>query len=224
MPPQFPALEPGLQMFPTPRATDAPGTIFRVTPAGVRYDVVDLSPLLQPSVSVETFAVLRDSAVRSIDAGVFLRFVTANTAARTSLNRQIATEFMLGGARREKITDQQIDLVLQPRLSEITWRPNDRYYVIRETILADSIRVRVDGGAANQLEQDATFRTLIADSVRVNWNRESSYQLVQKFSPAQRVLYKVDRIEPATEGFGGQPVTRVEYVPVSEPLTFSEVP
>jgi hypothetical protein len=129
---------------------------------------------------------------------------------------------MLGGARREKTTDVEIDRVLRPRLAEIIWRPNDRYYVIRETILVDSMRLKVDRSAANQLDQDASFRTVASDTLRLRWSRDATYQLAQRFAPPQRVMYKVDRIEPTGDAFGGTNVTRVTYVPVAERLIFTE--
>jgi hypothetical protein len=219
-----PVTEPGFQLFPTPRSGDGPGTVFRITPEGVRYDVVDLSGALSPAVTVETYPLLIDSTARSLRGDVLLKFVAAGGRITTQLDRDVRVEFMLGGARREKTTDVEIDRVLRPRLADIIWRPNDRYYVIRETILVDSMRLKIDRSSANQLDQDATFRTVAADTMRLRWSRDATYQLAQRFVPPQRVMYKVDRIEPAADGFGGGTVTTVTYRPVTDRLEFTEGP
>jgi hypothetical protein len=215
-------LDAGFVMFPTPRSSDAPGTVFRIDASGVRFDVLDLSPQLSLATSEETFPELASDGTRTVSSKAFFNFLAAVLPVHVSADRTLNYNFTLAlfGVRRQKTTDVQIDSVLFPQLPNVRWRDDNKYYVIRETIIADSIKYSFDNTSLTALNADANFKTLVGDSTQIKWRSHESYQLAQQFPHAQRVYYKVDQIRSKTGGYGGAPVLAVEHLPVKSELGY----
>jgi len=219
-----PALDPGFIQFPTPRDFDPPGTVFRVDSSGVRFDVVDLSSKLPLTNGEETFPFLSSSGRQSFRSNAFLRFLGAVVGIKVGVasDNIFSAEYGLFGAQRQKTTDADIDPALRTALMDIDWRGGDTYYVIRETVSADSIEYSTNDSVAGALDGDATFRSIAGDTSHVTWNRSARYQLTLRFGHPERVFYKLDRLVPETFHLGGGPITKVRYEPVLQPLTYIE--
>src|SRR5438105_1380430 len=88
----------GFLLEPIPTTADPPGTVFRVDPSGVRFDVADLSRRLPHHVA--DVALPDFASSRKVKGGFFLRFLAPNAvdAAAASAGTVV---FRIRGAKKE---------------------------------------------------------------------------------------------------------------------------
>lgn len=203
-----PSLEPlptgerGLQVFPTARAYDPPGQIFRVDQNGVTYPELDLGLATQrlPD-EFPTFAVSRTSRA-SLVLG-FLGDVVSGTAVG---NRVLNMRMEVSGTSRERLQGVVVDSAVRANLSRLRFDDNSRYYVIREAVVADSVTFVINRAAVDSLGGNAKLQQLAsarADLV-IRASSADTTRLVKRFAQPLRVFYKASLISPGRNLGGGR--------------------
>ena len=135
---QGPVYESGLQIFPSPRTFDAPGTIFRVDPDGIRRNIVDLSGMLKIIPKEEAVPQLAVSGTFSVAA--ILSWLGASVGS-AELERIDSALVYVGGAKREGTTEVSLRPVVDSAAKLIDWTKPGRVYLITETVLADTVKI-----------------------------------------------------------------------------------
>ncbi|MEX2693071.1 hypothetical protein [Rhizobium mongolense] len=207
-----PDLFPEFKMFPSARAFDPPGTVFRIAPDGIRYDVMDLSGELKTSGGDETLP--EQSGNRKITGEAIADFLAGNASASGSGSLNVSLK--LRGGHREKTSDTEIDKVLAKALQGINLRKDSKYYLIRETISATEIEyvlTSTDAQAAGlQVGQSSSPK----GSTKIENSENGETRLVAKFNAPLRVFYKPEQVTFQSSGLTGE--LKVSLDKVSEPL------
>lgn len=216
--------EPGFELFRSPRSSYGLGTIYRVDSVGRVTIVSDtLAKLLEAFSEVRRDAeelprFARDGRFR-IDMGSLAGFL-GSAAGTARFSDTLGLRFSLAGAEREWIPDENFDqrleeyqrgrfnaLALDPDVVITVGkiRPGNRYFVIRETIRADSVdwqfergslaQVGVSGSIAEWLElKDAVAETKGGQTITLS----------QRFRERMRVFYRGDGIRILSSGDSAQ--------------------
>ena len=187
--PNTPSFEAGFQVFPSPRTFDPPGTIIRIDPSGVRYAVADLSGLLKITPREE--AIPRLLVYGEFDVGAFFSWLGAPSGS-AGFNRIDSAVVEVDGARREQTFDVDLARVEDSARSLLDWRKPGRYFLIRETILADSVVIILSRSV--RVATGASFATDSAAKrgVSVSWSPRAATRIGLKFRQPHRVFYKLD--------------------------------
>lgn len=211
---QMPTYEVGLQVFPSPRDFDPPGTVFRIDPDGVFRPIADLSGLLhlQPHEEV----VPRVAVYRGFDIGTLFSWLGASSLG-SKLERVDSAVVDVGGAEREQAFEVDLRRVVDSAARLIDWSKPGRVYVVTETVLADSVAITL--GVSTRL---AVGDSLKADSARargvsVSWTPHAATNLDLKFSRPYRVFYKAEELRPSSR-LEGDSIPKPVRIPVTQPL------
>ena len=207
-----PAVEPGLQLFPTPRDFDAPGTVFRISRDSVRATVVDLSEMLRLRPRMEVIPGLYWKGKRGWGLSKFIGNDSVWSAEAqdsiviqtTGTGREIASDVLLG-----PVVDSAIKLI-----SLGSWRRDNDYYIISETILADSLSYLLDQRVSTKLQGAALH-------AGAYWSKSAQgrRQLIARFDKPLRVFYKVQRLTPHGAALGGG-ILGITLEKVSRPIVW----
>ena len=192
--------EKGLQLFPTARDYDGPGTIFRIDREGARGTAVDLSGMLSLTPRTEVVPTL--SLKDRFTARMLGKYLTDSAYLCDSTRDSIVVSAT--GTRRERATDVQLEAVIDSALKLIRWREDNTYYIITETILADSLNYVFDSHSVADLGGDARLGALARGNARLSWQRDGvNYSLAARFEKPLRVFYKTERLTPQGAALGG---------------------
>jgi len=108
------------------------------------------------------------------------------------------------GTRREIASDVQLKPVVDSALKVISWLPRNNYYIITETVLADSVNYVMDRLAVVDLGGASTIGKLVLGKPSLSWQSDGpKYTLAAKFAKPLRVFYKVERLTPEGAALGG---------------------
>lgn len=218
----LPTGESGLQVFPTARAYDPPGQIFRVDQNGVTYPELDLGLTTQQLPDeFPTFTVSRTSR-----ASLVLAFLGDVFDGGAVSSRVVSMRMEVSGTSRERLQGVVVDSAVRANLPRLRFDANSRYYVIREAVLADSVTFVINRSAVDSLGGSAKLQQL--DSARadlvVRASSADTTRLVKRFSQPLRVFFKASLISP-TRNLGGGRVDSVSFVEMTTPIDVrSEAP
>lgn len=189
---EMPTYERGFQIFPSPRTFDAPGTVFRVDPSGVRRPVADLSGML--------LIIPRDEAVPkltitgNLNIDLFLRWL-GSSRAWGQLQTQDSASVSVSGARREQAFEVDLQRVVDSAAKLIDWGKQGRVYVITETVLADSVEFSLGRSTRAAIGDTLKSDSAAANSIAVRWTPQSSTaHLALRFKQPHRIFYKVEQL------------------------------
>ena len=211
---QAPTYERGLQVFPSPRTFDPPGTIFRVDREGVRRPVVDLSGLL--NVVPRDEAVPRLTVYGAFNAGAYFSWLGVS-AVSAELEHLDTAVVEVGGAKREEAFEVDLRRLVDSAAHVIDWRKPGEVYLITETVLADTVDLTLSISI-----RTAVGNTLKADSARargvtVRWTPQSRTHLSLRFGRPYRVFYKAEQLSRSS-GIENDSTPKIRRLPIGRPL------
>jgi hypothetical protein len=201
-------LFPEFLMFPSARTFDPPGTIFRINPDGIRFDVADISQGIRTSTGEEFLP--EQVGRRRVSGETLAGALGKNGSASLRFSGDYHVLLRLAGVLREKTSDWDVDKALPPALRQVNLRRDSRYYIIRETIAAREIDYTLsasDGAAAA-----ANLESHVVGTAKVNVERSGSGEtkLVGRYATPTRILYKLEEIKFESSGIAGNlQLTRV---------------
>ena len=188
--------EHGYQAFSSPRANDAPGTIFRIDRRGVHYTVVESvfsssDPMTTTSCQAAIATVKREAIFNGeMSLPKILKFaggISVDQAKNTKLSLQV----QLADAVIERTSDAAVQEILH-RLNGIKLHERNRYFIIRETVSAKTLTLTVDETTLNELKGSSQS----ALALRVTNSSNGKYSCTINFECPNglRVFYKAEEI------------------------------
>lgn len=217
-------MEPGFIMFPTPRDADPPGTIFRIDAQGVRSEVADISRQLSITVNSEADWSAVESKRRVGEAKISLRRLFAGrvrAGAEGNIDHEIKSDLSLKGVSRERTRDTDVDTLLPRALRNVSFRPNNTYWLIRETISAKEISYTFSDSSLSAASAEGALAGLASAGLGYKWIHTNENRLVQRFPRAYRVLYKAEILRRVGGDLGGG-VARIERDSIEKIPIWSE--
>lgn len=188
----------GFVAFESPRDFDGPGQVYRVDPKGTVYHVGQIK--VQPKAGTEQSKRMSTKANWSLATalkytGASLGGVSPEASAQLSQERSVTIE-------STNITRQYIEDTDKPEqkvtelLAEITYRPDNRYYLIWETAATKEINVVGSRKSLGNAKLQAELQKVISGNAELKYDNEASFSLVAKFPKEMRVWYKPERLQP----------------------------
>lgn len=198
----------GFKPFASARSFDGPGRIFRIEPNGDVFGVTTLK--LTPKSGTEAIPKIEKHSNVSLEEMLTTIGVAATTfpavgQADLKMKREAVTESVNG--KREYLDDDAIDPILREVLKGVRVRPNNQYYLIRETVSANNINFTMDKSWVSSLGIEVPFKKVVSSKSTLKWEGGTKFSLNQQFSEPLRLWYKADKILFKTDlGAGpGQP-------------------
>jgi hypothetical protein len=188
--------EEGFRPYPSPRAFDAPGLIYRVDSTGSVYKVATLDVL--PSTGEEVLPHISSSLDLSFQQFLeTLGLPSSEVTAFAQLHKKQGFYVSSVNGIREYLTDQAVDQSLSKVVNDkkLTIRPTNKYYVVRETIATANISYKSNATSLIDFGLVETFIRIISAHASFRWNSEREFVLDQNFSHPLRVWYKPERIQ-----------------------------
>jgi hypothetical protein len=213
-----PVFERGFQIFPSPRTFDAPGTIFRVDSDQVRHLVADLSGMLHIVPREE--AVPRLSVQGMLNTAAFLSWLSGERRG-VQFQRVDSAVVAVSGAKREQAFEVDLARVLDSARKVIDWRKSGKIYLITETVLADSVQIRLSTSIAVSLGDSLKADSARAHGIAVQWRPQAATDISLRFPSPYRVFYKADQVARPAE-FEEYPSRALVHLPVQQPLFWKE--
>lgn len=193
-----PLYERGLQLFPSPRTFDPPGTVFRVDPDGVRRGIVDLSGML--SLTPKEEAIPRMSATGLLRADLLLGWLGIAGIGQGGIQRVDTISLYVAGAKREQAFEVDLRRVTDSAAKIVDWKRPGKVYVITETVQGDTVDIGLSESLRATVGHEITADTTHRSGVDVTWNPQGSTQLRLRFDKPHRIFYKAERLVPRTGG------------------------
>lgn len=217
---EAPVFEAGFQIFPSPRTFDAPGTIFRVDSDQVRHPVADLSGML--AIVPHEEAVPRLSVQGAFNVSAFLSWLGGEKRLGQYQRVDSVTVAVIG-AKREQAFEANLDKVLDSARHIIDWRRPGKVYLITETVLADSVQIRLSTSTGIVVGDSLKTDSATAHGISVQWRPQRAAEISVRFPKPYRVFYKVEQVV-RPEGFEQYPGRALAHLPVRQPLYWREEP
>lgn len=181
----------GFVLAPIPTTADPPGTVFRIAPSGVRFDVADLSSRLPHHLADVALADFTSS--RTVNAGSLLRFLTrAKVDAGVWAARTIT--FRVRGTKKESTQDAEIDAVVRQAFPVGTLKRPGEYFIIRETISATSVDYDLSNEMLAALGGEAQLTAALKGNANLKVTASGGRQLHQNFTKPHRIFYKLEEL------------------------------
>lgn len=207
----------GWQLFARPTNLEPPGTIFRIDSNGARYIVQRLE------VTITTGAEPGEVFQRSIETRLSLvaRLLGLVPGMEASARRTEAIAFEIGHPVRQSTTDVDIERALAPVLADFPFKAGNRYFIIRETRTATSMRYRLTQGQALALGADGLPVGAGAISASVEASTDGFTSIEQTFPEPLAVMFLPEEITPVRSGLADD-VASLGRVAVRAPLEWGE--
>jgi hypothetical protein len=213
-----PVFEPGFQIFPSPRTFDAPGTIFRVDAEQIRHPVVDLSGML--NIVPRDEVIPRLSVQGAFSIGAFLTWLGGEKRG-AQYQRVDSITVAVTGAKREQAFETSLDKVLDSARHVIDWGRPGKIYLITETVLADSVQIRLSTSTAISVGDSLKTDSARAHGISVQWRPQRAAEISVRFPKPYRVFYKVEQVV-RPEGFEQFPDRPLAHLPLMHSLYWRE--
>jgi hypothetical protein len=207
-------LEPGWQFYSRPTSLEPPGSIFRVDPQRRRFAVTEIAP--ETTRGSEAFGA-QSLAVRTT-ARMLAEFLGAPGAGGQQGERIEKLEFQMFDVEKEVTTDLAIAELLDEFRSKVNYRPDNRYFIIRESRSAMGLRYALSDEMMNSLQGSAGLAQLVKGKSGLSYDKRGSYVLDQKLPARLRVMFLAEELVPAKAMTGDRP--RFETAPITEPLVW----
>jgi hypothetical protein len=216
------SLLPGYTFYDAPNDLDKTGLIFRVTPEGQRYDVgyLDVTPG-QGRIEIKSTQQERNMTINALANFLKIDKTKLSADANMDLNNKVSFRIKLIDNVQESLTDFAIDEKLKDALELIkknrrdSGRLNDKYYLIRESVLTKNIEY----GFEKNVADNAGFKLAVGDLLNVGsdikWDAKKEFQLGFTYDKPLRVFYKAEYLSITSSAAGGidikrKPVTNEE--------------
>ncbi len=213
-----PTYERGLQLFPSPRVFDPPGTVFRIDPDGVRRPVADLSGLL--SLRPMSEAVPEMTVTGRISAGLLLGWLGVTTLS-ADLKRLDSITVFVGGAKREQAFEVNLRRVIDSARTIVDWERPGSVYIITETVSADTVRISLSRSLVAMIGDSLHVNSVLTNNVHVEWRPQGVTQLNMRFETPHRVFYKAEQLLRRYGGLEVDSLPAVIRLPVDSGLVWT---
>jgi hypothetical protein len=204
----------GFVLFTNPRDTYGPGTFFRIDRGGGFTIVQDtLSRLLPMRYGDVAIPELMSNGAMKANLGLVLGFL-GGAELDAGYQDTVTLGFKLGGAQMEYVPEEEFDTILEEYqrgryqatpldpdvvITAAKFRKGSRYFIIRETIRADTMDWRFNPGLVARLGLDGGRlgkKLKLRDTSLVELKRGQEILLTQRFPSRLRVFYRADEIKP----------------------------
>jgi hypothetical protein len=205
---------PGMETYPTPRAFDSPGTIFRIDNAGVRHYVDTLDIHAEGPLDEALVQVKRDGTISlSLLAQLLgkLKAIDSGSASVKSDTNTVETVNLTGG-HRFRAKDSDVDTAVTNL--KLRFKPKNRYYVVRETVAVDAVEYTLTRAATTDAKAAAKINQMVDASAGITWKDQANNSLVQKFDKPRNFFYIRDEIFPPATGATAGPDSRPSHARV----------
>lgn len=203
--------------FNQPTNLEPPGTVFRIDAGGCRF-IVDR---LTVEVDEGPEASSRLEQRMEVKLGVLARFVgLVPIGANVGGGRVQTLEFEVHDPVRAVTTDVALRAPLDILLEQLERRPDDRYFVIRETRSASGIIYRLSEGQVAELGGEGPVHAALSAGASLSAKGAGVYEITQPFPERLRVTFMPEEIKRVSAGLAGEP--RLGLVPVTTALEWCE--
>lgn len=205
--------EHGWQLIMPPIEKLRVGTIYRIDPDGVTYRA--------GSIPVKSTAV-REGDYRTehgikTDSSLILAFLRGEQI-KSGTIRAVEVQVSLKGVSRMITTDQDVDRALADFERAVgRYRANNRYYIVRETRAARSVRMLLSSDVLDAIGGEAGFGGALRAGISVRNGNKDSKIVDQEFSKPMLVEYLPERIGIVARNLAGTGPMFGRF-PVTEPL------
>jgi len=210
-------LQEGWQFYHRPTTLEPVGTVFRIDHERRRYIVDELD--IQSTRGMEAASRLEDRI--ELGAGILARLL--GIGPKADANAQLAEKivFELSQPEREMTTDVALRGVLEPFLSALKYRVDNRYFLIRECRWATAMTYRLSKERVIALGGEAAINEALTVGGVLKTSGEHLYEINCDFAESMRVMFLPEEIKPISAGLGGdEPI--LGRVPVKEPLVWED--
>ncbi|MCW3999852.1 MAG: PKD domain-containing protein [Candidatus Bathyarchaeota archaeon] len=181
----------GWQFYTKPTTGEPPGTIFRITSDKKKFWVKQLDVQIHPC--DESAA----KYTRKATMGILLRF---NGLETVSINQKSSSFQQVTFEMKEPIGEATYDADLDPLLSKwldspnFEFRPEDRYFVIRDATKTKAINYKLTRQQFTALKEQAALKKL-QQATQLNNNDQEQFVFPQKFSAHMRIMFNAEEIK-----------------------------
>jgi hypothetical protein len=164
------------------------------------------------------------SKVERVEAktGVLARLVGLEPmTANVSAGKARIVEFEITEPVRESTTDVQIDKVLKPFLARMQFRPDHRYYVIREARYATAMKYRLSDEQLGEIGGQARVSAVVEAGVILSAKSGGTYDLSHVFPERLGVMFLPEELAAVSAGLAAGE-SKLGRVPVRVPLDWVE--
>lgn len=214
------ALLPGYSFYDAPNDLDKTGLIFRVTPNGQRFNVGYIEILPDNGrIEIKSTAQTRTMSINALASFLKMDITKINTDGNLDLKKKITFKVKMANNQQESLTDFALDAKLKDAIKiikkdrEELGRQDDKYYVIRESILTQNLEYGFD----KSIITNAGFNLALNDLIKVNstakWDDTKEFQLGFNYKNPLRVFYKAEYLSILSSAAGGIKIIRkpVDY-------------
>jgi len=208
-------LLPGYSFYDAPNDLDKTGLIFRVTPNGQRFNVgyVAVTPD-NGRIEIKSTAQSRTMSINALANFLKIDKSKLSVDGNLDLKRKITLKVKMANNQQEALTDFALDAKLKDALQLIKkdrqelGRLDDKYYIIRESILTQNLEYSFD----RDITTNAGFNLALNDLVKVNptakWDNTKEFQLGFNYINPLRVFYKAEYLSILSSATGDISIKR----------------
>lgn len=198
----------GFICSPTPSEAFSPGFVYRVDATGSELLVNDLSA----KAPTFAFAAVLPSYDATLARGASLNISLLSgsgglPSAEASSSGTKTSHVAFGDGQFVLMQDAGIDALTKVILADLTPKAGSRYYVVRDTIRAKRIDIKISGKDETKLGGQATIAKLVGISPSVQFSREETLILSADFPSPLNVCIRAVEIVPQTASDGTTTVT-----------------
>lgn len=187
----------------TPSEAFSPGFVYRVDAAGSELLVNDLSA----KAPIFAFAAVLPNYDAKLTRGASLNISLASgsggpTSAEASASGTKTSHVAFGDGQFVLMQDAGIDALTKEVLADLTPKAGSRYYVVRDTIRAKRIDIKISGQDETKLGGQATIAKLVGLNPSVQFSRDETLTLSADFPSPLNVCIRAVEIVPQTSSDG----------------------
>lgn len=211
-------LDPGWQFCSKPTELDPPGTVFRIDEEGRRFKVGDLAVETQKGQEAAGRSIMSGQASVGIMATLFGMDKIGVGAKGKKVER---LEFEITDPVKEETSDMALDKVIDPFLEDLSFREDNRYFIIREARMASAMKYFLTEELVNEISGGVPEIENIKVEGEFKKSKEGEYELDQIFDVPLRVMFLPEEIIQLSVGLA-QSEADTRLAPVTETLVWEE--
>lgn len=203
-------LLPGYSFYDAPNDLDKTGLIFRVTPDGQRFNVGYVSVVPDSGrIEIKSTAQSRTMSLNALASFLKVDKTKLTTQGNLDLKRTITLKIKLSNNQQQVLTDFALDEKLKDALAlikknrEELGRMDDKYYIIRESVLTQNMEYSFDKEILANAGFDLAINDLIKANPTAKWDNKKEFQLGFNYANPLRVFYKAEYLSILSSATGG---------------------
>jgi hypothetical protein len=186
----------GFEAFPTPRAFDAPGTIYRVDSGGKRFEVSTLpvSPRARGEEAIPKMTRTSEISLKQLVETLGAKAAALPVKATSNLSSTSSTTVESTSGVRTVLSDDELNAALSAWATNTRPAPGNTYYVIRETIAAPGVTYKVSQNWLASLDLDVKSLKAAGYNGEAKAGANNTLELDTKFGKNLNVWYKSEEV------------------------------